>query len=162
MRYLFPLWLIPTLPLAGFLLNGLLGRRLPKTIVTLAAGTARSLPFTVTVPNHVPAKQYLAGITVEPNTTPAPVVVGSNGQASAQAVVIDQVSVGVAVTVGALAQLKTSLQIPAVTGGADGPIPRIYVQVHNVGQTFTKAHGTARCVVKGATVSMAVSITAFR
>ena len=112
-------------------------------IVTLAAGTARSLPFTVTVPNHVPAKQYLAGITVEPNTPPAPVVVGRNGQASAQAVVIDQVSVGVAVTVGVLAQLKTSLQIPGVTGGADGPIPRLYVQLHNVGQTFTKAHGTA-------------------
>src|SRR6201998_1013712 len=31
------LWLIPLLPFAGFLLNGLLGRRLPKTIVTSIA-----------------------------------------------------------------------------------------------------------------------------
>lgn len=31
------LWLIPLLPLAGFLLNGLLGRRLPKAIVTAIA-----------------------------------------------------------------------------------------------------------------------------
>ncbi len=31
------LWLIPLLPLAGFLLNGLLGKRLPKSIVTAIA-----------------------------------------------------------------------------------------------------------------------------
>ena len=31
------LWLIPVLPFAGFLLNGLLGRRLPKAIVTAIA-----------------------------------------------------------------------------------------------------------------------------
>jgi hypothetical protein len=127
------------------------------SLVTLAAGTSQSFPFTVTVPNHVAPLQYLAGITAEPNTSSAPVVVGRNGQASAQAVVVDQVSVGVAVTVGALAHLKTALQIPAVTGGSDGPLPRIYVQLHNVGQTFTKAHGTAWCVVNGAKVPMTIS-----
>ena len=31
------LWLIPLLPFAGFLLNGLLGRRLPKWLVTTVA-----------------------------------------------------------------------------------------------------------------------------
>ncbi len=31
------LWLIPMLPFAGFLLNGMLGRRLPKSIVTAIA-----------------------------------------------------------------------------------------------------------------------------
>ncbi len=31
------LWLIPALPLAGFFLNGLFGRRLPKTVVNLIA-----------------------------------------------------------------------------------------------------------------------------
>jgi hypothetical protein len=126
-------------------------------LVTLAAGTSKSIPFTVTVPARVPAKQYLAGITVEIRTPPAPVVVGRNGRASARAIVIDQVSVGVAVTVGALAGMKTSLQIPAVTGGADGSIPRIYVQLHNIGQTFTHARGTAWCVVKGTRVSMPVT-----
>ncbi len=34
MSYLFPLWLIPVLPFAGFLINGILGRRLPKVLVT--------------------------------------------------------------------------------------------------------------------------------
>ncbi len=31
------LWLIPLLPFAGFLFNGLLGRRLPKAVVTTIA-----------------------------------------------------------------------------------------------------------------------------
>src|SRR5436309_16024529 len=31
------LWLIPTFPLAGFLINGLFGRRFPKSLVNLFA-----------------------------------------------------------------------------------------------------------------------------
>ena len=31
------LWLIPLLPFAGFLINGILGRRLPKSLVTTVA-----------------------------------------------------------------------------------------------------------------------------
>ena len=31
------LWLIPTFPLAGFLVNGILGRRLPKAVINLVA-----------------------------------------------------------------------------------------------------------------------------
>jgi NADH-quinone oxidoreductase subunit L len=37
MTALFPLWLIPLFPFAGFLFNGLLGRRLPKALVTTVA-----------------------------------------------------------------------------------------------------------------------------
>ena len=37
MTAIFPLWLIPLLPFAGFLINGLLGRRLPKALVTTVA-----------------------------------------------------------------------------------------------------------------------------
>jgi NADH-quinone oxidoreductase subunit L len=34
---IFPLWLIPLFPFAGFLINGILGRRLPKWLVTTVA-----------------------------------------------------------------------------------------------------------------------------
>ncbi|HEY3703635.1 MAG TPA: NADH-quinone oxidoreductase subunit L [Terracidiphilus sp.] len=37
MTAIFPLWLIPILPFAGFLLNGVFGARLPKPIVTAIA-----------------------------------------------------------------------------------------------------------------------------
>jgi NADH-quinone oxidoreductase subunit L len=39
------LWLIPLVPFAGFLLNGLLGRRLPKALVTTIALVATLIPF---------------------------------------------------------------------------------------------------------------------
>ena len=39
------LWLIPLLPFAGFLLNGLLGRRLPNPIVSMIALLATGAPF---------------------------------------------------------------------------------------------------------------------
>jgi NADH-quinone oxidoreductase subunit L len=38
------LWLIPLLPFAGFLINGTLGRRLPRTVVTAIALTATAIP----------------------------------------------------------------------------------------------------------------------
>ncbi|GGH11246.1 NADH-quinone oxidoreductase subunit L [Silvibacterium dinghuense] len=39
------LWLLPVIPFAGFLLNGLLGRRLPKALVTGIAWIATLVPF---------------------------------------------------------------------------------------------------------------------
>lgn len=39
------LWLLPILPLAGFLVNGLLGRRLPKALVTAVALVATAVPL---------------------------------------------------------------------------------------------------------------------
>jgi NADH-quinone oxidoreductase subunit L len=39
------LWIIPALPLAGFLLNGLFGRRLPKTVVNVIAILSVVLSF---------------------------------------------------------------------------------------------------------------------
>ena len=39
------LWLIPILPLAGFLLNGLLGHRLPKALVSTNALLFTAAPF---------------------------------------------------------------------------------------------------------------------
>ncbi|MFT4112028.1 NADH-quinone oxidoreductase subunit L [Silvibacterium sp.] len=39
------LWLLPVIPFLGFLLNGLLGRRLPKALVTGIAWIATLIPF---------------------------------------------------------------------------------------------------------------------
>ena len=43
------LWLIPLLPFAGFLLNGILGSRLPKWLVTTIALVAPLAAFGVVV-----------------------------------------------------------------------------------------------------------------
>ena len=48
---LFHLWLIPLLPFAGFLLNGILGRRLPKTLVTAIALLAPLASFVAVLGN---------------------------------------------------------------------------------------------------------------
>jgi NADH-quinone oxidoreductase subunit L len=47
MNPLFHLWLIPLLPFAGFLINGLLGKRLPKALVTTVALLAPLAAFIV-------------------------------------------------------------------------------------------------------------------
>ena len=39
------LWLIPILPLVGFLLNGLFGHRLPKALVSTIALLFTAAPF---------------------------------------------------------------------------------------------------------------------
>ncbi len=41
------LWLIPLLPFAGFLLNGILGSRLPKWLVSMIALLAPAAAFAV-------------------------------------------------------------------------------------------------------------------
>jgi hypothetical protein len=117
---------------------------LPAT-VTLIPGARKTLPFRVTVPAKTPPRQYLAGITAEPATRPRAVRVGSNGRAAANAIIIDQVTVGVAVTVGKLSHLSTALVISAVTAGSAGSTHRLYIHVHNSGQRFAKATGAISC-----------------
>jgi hypothetical protein len=121
---------------------------LPAT-VTLAPGARRGLPFRVTVPARTRPGQYLAGLTAESAITPKAVRVGANGHASAKAIIIDQVTVGVAVTVGTLARLRTAVRISKVSGGWVGPTPRLYIPVRNVGQTFARATGRVSCRVAG-------------
>jgi hypothetical protein len=121
---------------------------LPGT-VTLPAGITERLQFTVHVPPGTAPGQYLAGLSAEPAVRPQPVQVGSNGKSQAQAVIIEQVTVGVAVTVGSLPQLITRLQIPGVSAIAEGKIARLNISLNNIGQTFTHATGKASCTVAG-------------
>lgn len=117
--------------------------------VTLPAGMGEKLLFTVSVPPRTAPGQYLAGLTAEPAVRPLPVQVGSNGRTREKAVVIEQVTVGVAVTVGALSELKTRLVIPGVSGTTIGSTVRLGIGLKNTGQTFAHAAGTASCIAAG-------------
>ncbi|MGA2051143.1 MAG: proton-conducting transporter membrane subunit, partial [Terracidiphilus sp.] len=61
------LWLIPLLPFAGFLINGLLGKRLPKALVTTIALLAPLAAFGVVLWSAL-----LVWPTAEPNNPPVP------------------------------------------------------------------------------------------
>jgi hypothetical protein len=93
--------------------------------------------------------QYLAGLTAQAAVRPKAVQVGRNRRASAKAIIIDQVTVGVAVTVGSLARLRTAVRIAPVTGGWVGSTPRLNIPVRNTGQTFAQATGRISCRVSG-------------
>jgi hypothetical protein len=124
--------------------------------VTLPAGATEKLPFTVRVPAGTPPGQYLAGLTVESAAPPPSVKVGSNGKASARAIIIERVTVGVAVTVGVLSQLTTRMRIPDVTGVAIGPTARLNITLANTGQTFARGTGKASCTAAGRSRSFTV------
>jgi hypothetical protein len=115
--------------------------------VTLPGSTGAKVPFTVRVPAGTAPGQYLAGITVQSAAKPRRVQVGSNGNARAQAVIIQQVTVGVAVTVGH--GLKTRFRIPGVSGAAIGTTARLSIRLDNTGQTFAHAAGLASCTASG-------------
>ena len=122
---------------------------LPPT-VTLAAGAQVQVPFTVTVPAGTTPRQYLGGVSVKPSVPTPPVRVGSNGNgASAQATVVSEVDIGVAITVGNLAQLTPKLTIPDVRTTSVGSTPRFLIDVRNGGSTFLHATGTVRADVSG-------------
>jgi Bacterial protein of unknown function (DUF916) len=124
--------------------------------VTPPAGGAEMVPFTVRVPAGTPPGQYLAGLTVEAATPPPSVEVGSNGKATARAVIVDRVTVGVAVTVGVLSRMTTRLRIPGVSGAAIGPTARLNMELANTGQTFAHGTGQASCTAAGRSHSFAV------
>ena len=124
--------------------------------VTVPAGAAERLQFTVRVPAGTPPGQYLAGLTVEAATPPPSVQVGSNGKATARAIIIERVTVGVAVTVGVLSRMTTRLRIPDVTGEAIGPTARLNMDLANTGQTFAHGTGKASCTVAGKSHSFAI------
>jgi hypothetical protein len=124
--------------------------------VALPAGGTEKLPFTVRVPAGTPPGQYLAGLTVESATPPPSVKVGSNGRATARAIIVERVTVGVAVTVGVGSRLTTRLAIPGVSGQAIGPTARLNIELANTGQTFAHGTGKASCTAAGKGHSFAV------
>jgi len=121
---------------------------LPDT-VTLPVDTVEDLQFGVHVPRGTPPRQYLAGITAELAAGPRSVQVGTNGRATARAIIIDQVTVGVLVNVGSLSRLTWRLRIPDVSGAAFGRTARLNIVQDNTGQRFTRASGTASCTAAG-------------
>jgi hypothetical protein len=80
---------------------------LPR-VVTLAAGAQESLNFTVRVPAFTSPGQYLGGISAGPYTKPASVLLGRSKKASTHATIVQDVTIGVAVTVGRLSSLTTT------------------------------------------------------
>jgi hypothetical protein len=129
---------------------------LPTTL-TLAPGESTVMPFTVTVPASTGPGQYLAGITAKPAVAPAPVTVGSNGRSTAHVIIVNEVTVGVAVDVGDPSQFVSNLRINTITAGAAGTLPRLFVGIHNGGQTFLKSHGTVTCTDNGKSVVFPVT-----
>jgi hypothetical protein len=125
--------------------------------VTLPAHSREELGFKVTVPAGTALGQYLSGISAESATKPRAVKVGSNGKAGAQAVIVEEVTVGVAVTVGDLSAMTTRFEIPGVLGTLEYQTPRLNIELDNTGQTFAKGTGTASCTPSGNRYTYGVS-----
>jgi hypothetical protein len=130
---------------------------LPR-VVTLAAGAQESLNFTVRVPAFTSPGQYLGGISAGPYTKPASVLLGRSKKASTHATIVQDVTIGVAVTVGRLSSLTTRFRIRGVQGTIEGSVARLSIGVYNAGQTFAHATGTASCAAGGSQHSYAVHV----
>ena len=128
---------------------------LPR-LVTLPAHAEERLDFTVRVPAYTSPGQYLGGISAGPNARPRPVLLGRSRKASSRAVIVQDVTIGVAVTVGQLSRLTTQFRIPGVQGMISGPMARLNIRLYNAGQTFAHATGTASCAAGGSQHSYAV------
>ena len=66
-------------------------------------------------------------------------------------IIVQQVSVGVAVTVGQPVRLRAKMDIIGVTAGWIGTLVRLSVNVRNDGQRFTKGTGHITCQLDGTT-----------
>jgi hypothetical protein len=121
---------------------------LPAT-VTLPPRTGERLQFRVSVPRGTAPGQYLAGITAEVAAPPSPAKVVSSGNATGKVIIIEQVTVAVAVTVGPASALTTRLTIPGVSAVSIGPTLRLNIELKNTGQTFAHGAGHGYCVAAG-------------
>ncbi len=118
-------------------------------ILVLAPKERRLVGFAVKVPRGIRPGQYLSGITLLAAKKPKSVRVSRKGPASARAIIIDEVTVGVAVTIGDLSRLSSGLRIGQTTTVWVGKTPRLNIPVRNTGQTFLHAVGRVRCLSGG-------------
>lgn len=128
---------------------------LPHTVL-LGAKEQMAVGFTVRVPRNIKPGQYLAGVTVQAAKKPKPVRVGKHGHSSAQAIIIDEVTVGVAVTIGNPSKLITAVKFGQPSAEWVGRTPRLNLPVTNKGQTFAHGTGKITCVSGGRTHSYRV------
>jgi hypothetical protein len=128
---------------------------LPR-VITLPAGTQERLKFTVRVPALTSPGQYLGGIAAGPYIPPPPVQLSSNKKSSTKAVIFQDVTIGVAVTVGSLSSLTTRFRIAGVLGSLEGSMDRLSIRLDNTGQTFADATGQVSCTAGGSQHSYAV------
>ena len=68
-------WLIPALPLFGFLFSIFLGNKLPKTVVASVASLAVLIPFIFTVSIFIP---FISSVDADFNITFAKIPAGGN------------------------------------------------------------------------------------
>jgi hypothetical protein len=130
---------------------------LPPT-VTVGPHSQQAVPFRVTVPAGTAPGQYLAGVSATPATAAKPVTLKSTGRAGTRVVIVEQVSVGVAVTVGPLAALRAKMDITGVTADWIGTLVRLSVNVRNDGRRFTKGTGYITCQLDGTTLTYPVDM----
>lgn len=130
---------------------------LPRT-VTVKPHSEQAAPFRVIVPVGAAPSQYLAGISATPATAPKPIKLKSTGPAGTQVVIVQQVSVGVAVTVGQFASLRTKVDITGATADWIGTLVRLSLNVRNDGQRFTKGTGHMACQLGGTTRTFPVNM----
>lgn len=117
--------------------------------LTLAAGQARDVAFTVHLSAAATPGQYLAGVAVQPSDTTA-----SSLGPGARSVIVHEVVVGVAVTTGSYR--SSQLSVSAVTGAQIGGASGIAVTETNRGRQFEHPSGTVTLVGHGVRRSFAL------
>jgi len=121
--------------------------------ISVRAGTSVDVTFAVRVPPGTAPGQYLAGVAIEPPVSPrSPQPVNSGSAATS--VILRQIVIGVAVTVGR--RFGSDVTIPTVRGVAIGNTAGIAVAEHNRGARFEHPAGRATIVVDGTPRSFAV------
>lgn len=112
---------------------------LPRTF-TLGYHTKRIVSFHVTVPEHAAAGQYLAGVAVQRATTEsASASTSKSKRPAARSVLVSEVVVGVAVTVGS--GYPHDLAIRSVSGARIGNDAALIVHEADTGSAFEHPKG---------------------